>query len=163
MANNLITLKFDIDPLGQARPRFSINPQFIKEQSLQARFKGYKAKNVVKGFARDTKQSSNFKKQIGYIAAFQLKRLKQELIECPIEVEINVFKEPPKSTSKIKIKKMLSGEIRPTTKPDVDNYIKGILDGLNKVAWKDDNQIIKVSCSKYFATRGYFTVDILKR
>ena len=33
-----------------------------------------------------------------------------------------------------------SGELLPTTKPDLDNLIKGIKDGCNKVIWHDASQ-----------------------
>ena len=39
---------------------------------------------------------------------------------------------------------MLSGEIVPTKKPDIDNIAKVILDGLNKLAFKDDNLVSKI-------------------
>ena len=35
---------------------------------------------------------------------------------------------------------------------DVDNYIKSVLDGCNKVLWKDDLGVLFVSCRKYNVT-----------
>ena len=35
-----------------------------------------------------------------------------------------------------------------TSKPDIDNLIKAILDGLNGAAWEDDAQVCKVTASK---------------
>jgi Holliday junction resolvase RusA-like endonuclease len=46
----------------------------------------------------------------------------------------------PTSFSKKKRADALSGELRPTTKPDWDNIAK-MLDGLNKIVWNDDAQI----------------------
>jgi len=38
-----------------------------------------------------------------------------------------------------------------TIKPDIDNLIKGVLDGLNKIAFKDDCQVIKMDIEKSYA------------
>jgi len=49
---------------------------------------------------------------------------------------------PPKSTSKKKRLKMLSGKILYTKKPDYDNVAKVVGDGLNGIAWQDDSAIV---------------------
>lgn len=56
----------------------------------------------------------------------------------------------PKSYSKKKHSEALEGIIRPQ-KADIDNYIKSCLDGLNKVAYKDDKYIIRIEAEKIFA------------
>lgn len=33
--------------------------------------------------------------------------------------------------------------------PDIDNLIKAILDGLNKIAWEDDRQVVKVTAWRF--------------
>jgi Holliday junction resolvase RusA-like endonuclease len=38
----------------------------------------------------------------------------------------------------------------PVTRPDADNYLKGILDGLNGIAWEDDAQIVSISVTKIY-------------
>lgn len=38
-----------------------------------------------------------------------------------------------------------------TMKPDIDNLIKGVLDGLNKIAFRDDCQVIKMDIEKSYA------------
>lgn len=47
---------------------------------------------------------------------------------------------------------MLNNEISPTKKPDIDNIVKIILDALNKIAFKDDNQITKLDVEKKYDT-----------
>ena len=39
----------------------------------------------------------------------------------------------------------------PTQKPDVDNIAKSVLDAMNKLAFKDDNQVTKISVEKRFS------------
>jgi Holliday junction resolvase RusA-like endonuclease len=49
----------------------------------------------------------------------------------------------------------------PAVKPDLDNYIKTVLDALNGVAWKDDAQVIDISASKRYASAGPARWEIL--
>ena len=46
---------------------------------------------------------------------------------------------------------MRDGSVRPTTKPDIDNVIKAVLDGLNGVAYADDSQVVELSASKCYS------------
>lgn len=39
---------------------------------------------------------------------------------------------------------MLSGELLPTKKPDIDNIVKAVLDALNEVAYRDDTQVVEL-------------------
>lgn len=40
----------------------------------------------------------------------------------------------------------------PCTRPDIDNYVKAILDALNKVIFKDDGQVTHLTASKHYTT-----------
>ena len=46
---------------------------------------------------------------------------------------------------------MLNNIIRQNKKPDIDNIVKIILDALNKIAFKDDNQITKIEVEKRYS------------
>ena len=46
---------------------------------------------------------------------------------------------------------MRDGSVRPTTKPDIDNVIKAVPDGLNGVAYADDSQVVALSASKCYS------------
>jgi len=39
----------------------------------------------------------------------------------------------------------------PITRPDADNFLKGILDGCNGIVWKDDSQVVEIRASKVYA------------
>lgn len=65
----------------------------------------------------------------------------------------------PKSYSKKKHSEALEGILRPS-RADVDNYIKSVLDGLNKVAYSDDRYIYKIEAEKIFADKDETIVEI---
>lgn len=70
--------------------------------------------------------------------------------EEPLHMTIEAVFEPVKSTSKVRRKKMLEGEIKPSKKPDIDNIAKVVLDALNGVAYKDDTQVISLAVTKRY-------------
>lgn len=78
----------------------------------------------------------------------------------PLKVVVQAFYDIPKSYSKKKRQQMISGEIRPTKKPDIDNIAKCILDALNKVAYRDDTQVIELVMKKAYAEIPRVEVEI---
>lgn len=68
-----------------------------------------------------------------------------------LDIRIMAFYGIPKSASKKKREQMLSGMIRPTKKPDMDNVVKIIADSLNQVAYKDDTQIVDCQVRKFYS------------
>ena len=66
-----------------------------------------------------------------------------------ISIKILFKFEVPKSYSKKKRAEALAGNLRPT-KADIDNYIKSVLDGLNKVAFLDDRYIYSIEAIKVY-------------
>ena len=79
------------------------------------------------------------------------KKVFKQPFENPVEVDILIKKKPPKSWSKKRKKQAILGEIAPTAKPDIDNYAKSILDGMNGVAWTDDSYIVELKQQKVYA------------
>jgi Holliday junction resolvase RusA-like endonuclease len=64
------------------------------------------------------------------------------LLEGACMVEIDITCPVPASWSKKRQAAALAGEVYPTTKPDKDNVIKAIYDGMNGVVWRDDVQAV---------------------
>lgn len=58
------------------------------------------------------------------------------------------------------IKAKSSKLVMHTKKPDIDNLIKSVCDGLNKIAYKDDSQIVKLASEKIFADRDGIDIYI---
>jgi len=81
-------------------------------------------------------------------------------IEGAIDLRVNMYLLVPQSWSKTKTTEAAMGHIKPTSRPDIDNYLKAIMDGLNGVAYLDDSQIVRVSMTKEYARReaGAFVV-----
>lgn len=71
--------------------------------------------------------------------------------DAMLDMRILAYYSIPKSASKKKRVMMLSGEIRPTKKPDMDNVIKVVADSLNQVAYRDDTQIVDSQCRKFYS------------
>ena len=76
-----------------------------------------------------------------------------------IRIRLKFKFEVPKSYSKKKRLEAIEGKIRPT-KADIDNYIKAVLDGLNKKAWKDDRYIIGILAEKEYSEKSCIEVSI---
>ena len=81
-------------------------------------------------------------------------------IENRVKVTIIAYFEIPKSTSKKKEAEMLANNISPTKKPDADNIIKIVLDGMNKFAFKDDTQVTKLEIEKKYDDKPRVYVKI---
>ena len=83
-------------------------------------------------------------------------------LEGAIDIRIVIFKEIPKSTSKIKKAEMLKNIIKPTKKPDIDNIVKSVFDGLNKIAYKDGSQICSLSVEKIYSEEECVKIQIFE-
>lgn len=66
----------------------------------------------------------------------------------------------PKSASKKKQAEMLTGDIRPTVKPDCDNIAKTILDALNNIAFADDSQVVELFVKKMYGEEPKTIVEL---
>jgi Holliday junction resolvase RusA-like endonuclease len=64
----------------------------------------------------------------------------------------------PVSWSERKRQAALRGEILPAKKPDADNLLKCVGDGLNKVVWRDDAQIVSASIRKRYGHQALLCV-----
>jgi Holliday junction resolvase RusA-like endonuclease len=68
-----------------------------------------------------------------------------EVLEGPVEIRIACWFERPKGHSK---KRRKQAEPK-TTKPDLDNLAKAILDALNEIAYNDDGQVCRLTVEKW--------------
>lgn len=128
------------EPTAQGRPRASTQ--------------GGKARLYDPAKSRDYKQyiSTSAKQQIRGDAP----------LDGALSLSVKVYRSIPKSFSKKKAALAEQGEIRPTTKPDVSNYIKGIEDALNGICWHDDSQIVayKEPFGKYYSNTPRVEIEV---
>jgi hypothetical protein len=69
-----------------------------------------------------------------------------EVLEGPVEIRIVCWFERPKGHSK---KRRQQAEPK-TTKPDLDNIGKAVLDALNDIAYNDDGQVCRLTVEKWY-------------
>lgn len=89
-----------------------------------------------------------FENEIRSLALIAMREKK--ITEKPIMLKVNFGIPVPQSWSQVKKNKAFDNAIKPITRPDLDNYIKCILDGLNNVVFKDDSQVVEITASKNY-------------
>ena len=130
-------LTFEIEPVEQARPRATRMGRGIR--------------------LYDPKKVSVYKKQLAMMCKFQYK---DQPLSGQLTVNLKFYRHVQSSVSKKERKLRLIGAHRPTVKPDVDNYIKSTLDGLNGLLWEDDNQIVKIVAEKYYSEHPRIEIEV---
>jgi len=81
------------------------------------------------------------------------------LFDGPLVVDIVAFMPISPSWPKKKQAAARTGELRPTKKPDWDNFGK-ILDALNLVVWIDDSNIIQGRVDKFYSDRPMMVIRV---
>lgn len=126
----MIQIKFEVpgDPRGKGRPKFRRVGSFVRTYT-DKKTQTYEA--LVKQCAEEV---------------FDF----DEPLEGPISLFLCIRLPIPKSHSKKRSAACLSGLEAPTKKPDIDNILKSVMDGLNGTIYKDDNQVVDVSMKKIY-------------
>jgi Holliday junction resolvase RusA-like endonuclease len=70
------------------------------------------------------------------------------------DVSIRLYCSAPQSLPKKDSNQLSWGLLNKTTKSDVDNYCKLLLDAGNETLWHDDSQIVSLYVKKYFCNDG---------
>jgi Holliday junction resolvase RusA-like endonuclease len=73
-------------------------------------------------------------------------------IEGPVLISVLVTLPVPSSWSARKRAGALTGSIRPTSRPDIDNYTKAILDALNGIVLADDALVVDLRAIKQYGS-----------
>lgn len=120
-------VKFFVDgkPVGKGRPRFTKS-----------------------GHAYTPKTTRDYEE---YVKMCFMTSKRTNFGELPVMVKIKAAFPIPRAFSKEKKSEALDDQIRPTKKPDVDNIIKAMCDALNKLAYDDDSNIVKLLTDKVYS------------
>lgn len=97
------------------------------------------------------KKTASYEGLIAMAAQQAMKGAQQMAGPCAVEVLAHFS--IPKRASKSKRDAMLAGAIRPTKKPDGDNILKAVCDGINGVVWSDDVQAVDSRVVKLYGSK----------
>ncbi|GAX06824.1 Holliday junction resolvase [Secundilactobacillus pentosiphilus] len=131
----MIVIRYDGEPVPAGRPRFTR-----------------------KGHAYDPGKSRKFKELLGWAARSQYHEA--PITGKPLEVYIEAYRANQKNISKVERRRRENKVSVPMTKPDVDNYVKSILDALTGIIWEDDNLIQHVDARKYYADQPHVIIKV---
>ncbi|MDR1952388.1 MAG: RusA family crossover junction endodeoxyribonuclease [Elusimicrobiota bacterium] len=125
------------EPVAKGRPRFSTRG----------------------GFGRTYTPAKTAQAEKNFLA--QAIKFKPETpIETAVNIKMRIFRQPPKSLSKKKLQEIENCEHFPTTRPDLDNYMKLIFDAMNGVFWRDDSQITALYAGKFYDKTPRIEIEI---
>lgn len=129
-----VEFTIDGEPIGKARPRM----------------------NTRTGKAYTPDKTRMYEDYIKLLYRTQIKHY----FEGYVKLTIKAFYGVAKSDSKKKKEDKLANILRPSKKPDIDNIVKLIADGLNGIAYKDDTQIIEIYATKFYSDKPRVEVII---
>ena len=129
-----ITVTVPGDPVAKGRPRFTRTGQSYTPAKTK------KFENLVR-------------------LAYSLQQPDRDPAEGPIELTVRAYFSIPKSWSKKKQAEAATEQMKKISKPDLDNCLKAVQDGLNGVAWLDDAQVTDTHMSKRYSLKP--RVDII--
>lgn len=126
------------EPVEQGRPKFT----------------------TANGYPRayDPKPSAEYKQYIRMVVSEEMGGLPP--LSGPLDLVVRVYRHIPASWSMKKNSMARDGVLRPTTKPDLDNYCKAVKDALNSVCWGDDSQVVALTAHKYYSDYPRVEIEI---
>lgn len=131
-----VTIELNEPPVPQARPRF----------------------NGRTGRVYPSKSSYNY----GIYAKVRARSAMygREPFDGPVKVNVLIELEPPKSWSKKKAEAALSQKRKPVSKPDLDNFLKLLLDSMNRIIYADDSQVCSIVAEKKYGPKSRAIVTV---
>lgn len=117
------------EPKGKGRPRFARTGKYVRTYTPQDTVN---YENLVKLEYQNSCGDVFFDK------------------DTAVYMQVFAYYSIPKSASKKKQQEMIEHRLRPLKKPDSDNILKAICDGLNGVAYVDDTQIVDTVIRRFY-------------
>lgn len=97
-----------------------------------------------------------YKDKIGWDIRTQMCEL--ETTKKLVVVNVIFYMPIPNSWTK-KQKTEAPGEYH-TSKPDIDNLVKGLFDAVNGILWADDKQVVRVNATKVYGEKPGFLMEV---
>ena len=82
-------------------------------------------------------------------------------LHVPVRIELAVELPVPTSWSNKRQLAALAGAIAPTSRPDIDNYVKTVLDAINTIIVTDDALVVEVQAYKRFSNQPKLVATII--
>ena len=117
------------EPVGKGRPRFARRGTFVSTYTPQ--------------------KTKTYEDEIRMMATAAMGA--SEPLDTPVTVAIYIRVGIPASYSKQKRKDALSGVLKPTKKPDLDNVAKCHLDAIQGIIILDDKLVVNLHVTKVYA------------
>jgi Holliday junction resolvase RusA-like endonuclease len=70
--------------------------------------------------------------------------------EVGLFLRVDAYLPVPQSWSRKKRQAALDGAVRPSSRPDLDNFVKAALDGLNGILFADDSSVVQIWAAKMY-------------
>jgi len=117
-------------------------------------------RSTSKGRVYTPMKTRNYERDLAAVAS--MKMGKAPLMEGQIAINVRVYVTPPKCWSRKRKEEALAGYRRPVTRPDVDNYLKIVMDALESVVYERDSQVVTAEVSKWYAAAPQMSVLLYK-
>ena len=126
----MIQIMFTVygEPIAKGRPRFSTRGKFP--------------------VAYTPEKTKAYEFEVGMMALAAMGGTKP--LEGALEAFIYVTYAVPASYSKKRLEACLSGLEKHTKKPDLDNVVKSVIDGMDKIVFDNDSQITSIHATKVY-------------
>lgn len=129
------TITIPGQPVGKSRPRFTRN-----------------------GRTYTPKKTADYEKLVAQIYTGKYGNTAD--YEGTVKIFICAYFKIAKSDSKAVKESKEKRRILPTIAPDIDNLCKSIMDGLNRVAYRDDKQVVALVAYKYYSVEPCVVVNL---
>ena len=116
------------DPVAKGRPRFAKRGNFVQTYTPE--------------------KTKTYESEVAMMAKAAMGA--SEALEGALEAFIYVTYAIPASYSKKRSEACLSGLEKHTKKPDLDNVVKSVVDGMDKIVFLNDSQITSIHATKVY-------------